>query len=97
MWRRHNLCCSYNLLNGLFCGIGNSKTPQIFVAVATVVNVILDYTLIDILQMGAIGTTKAAKVVSVLFTLMIIKRKLPFKVFKEDLKPNFKLSLEMNA
>ena len=82
---------AYNVLNGIFCGIGDSKTPLLFVAVACVVNIIADYVLIDVFRMGTAGAafaTIGAQAVSVLFSLLIIRKKLPFPVEKINFRFN---------
>ena len=84
------------IVNGIFCGVGDSKTPLIFVGIACVVNIIADYTLIDIFKMGAEGAaiaTISAQAVSVILSAFIIKKKLPFKIGKENFKFNTKLGL----
>ena len=85
---------AYNVLNGIFCGLGDSKTPLIFVGIACVVNIVADYTLIDIFKMGAEGAaiaTISAQAVSVILSGFIIKKKLPFKIGLENFKFNKKL------
>ena len=84
----------FNVLNGIFCGIGDSKTPLLFVGVACMTNILGDYLLIDIFKLGAIGAaiaTIAAQAVSVIFSFKIIKKTLPFPFLKENLK--FRTSL----
>ena len=88
----------YNVLYGIFCGIGDSKTPLLFVGIACITNIILDYVLIDLLKMGAVGAaiaTIAAQAVSVLFSLLIIKKRLPFKVCKNNFKYDKNLGLQL--
>ena len=85
----------FNVLNGIFCGLGDSKTPLLFVAVACVVNILGDYVLIDLLQLGAVGAaiaTIAAQAVSVIFSLLVIRKKLPFPIAKENLRYDRKLA-----
>ncbi len=83
-----SLCIvGYNLLSAVFRGMGDSKSPLIFVSIACVVNIIGDITLIDVFKMGAAGAaaaTVAAQAVSVVLSLVLIKKKgLPFRVAKE--------------
>ncbi len=74
---------AYNVLSGIFRGLGNSTLPLIFVAIACVVNIIGDLLLVAVFKMGAAGAaiaTVAAQAVSVLLSLIIIRRtKLPFR------------------
>lgn len=74
----------FNVLNGIFCGLGDSKTPLYFVVIACVANIIGDYVLIAVVDLGAEGAalaTIAAQAVSVAFALVLIKRRLPFDVY----------------
>lgn len=74
---------AYNVLSGIFRGLGNSTLPLIFVAIACVVNIIGDLLLVAGFGMGAAGAaiaTVLAQAVSVLLSLVIIRRtRLPFK------------------
>lgn len=70
---------AYNILSGIFRGIGNSRLPLIFVSIACVVNIIGDLVLVAGLGMGVAGAaiaTVGAQAVSVILSLTII-RKLP--------------------
>lgn len=49
----------YNIVSAVLRGMGNSKTPLIFVGIATVVNLILDYIFVAILDSGAMGAAIA--------------------------------------
>ena len=49
----------YNIVSAVLRGMGNSKTPLIFVGIATVVNIILDYIFVAILDSGAMGAAIA--------------------------------------
>ena len=44
---------AYNIIASIFRGLGDSKSPMYFVAVACVVNIILDYFFIGVLELGA--------------------------------------------
>ncbi len=72
----------YNVISGIFRGIGNSKLPLIFVFIACVVNIVGDVVLVAGFHLGAAGAaaaTIAAQAVSVVLSLVIIQRtKLPF-------------------
>lgn len=50
---------AYNVISSIFRGMGDSKTPMYFVAIAGVINVVLDYILIGPLAMGAMGAALA--------------------------------------
>lgn len=83
---------AYNLLAAIFRGLGDSKSPLLFVAVACVVNIVGDLVLVAGLHLDAAGAAIAtvfAQAVSVVFALfLLIKRKLPFKITKKDFKIN---------
>ena len=63
----------YNALSGIFRGLGDSKTPVYFVALATGINIIADFVLVGGLKMGATGAaiaTVAAQGLSFLAALV---------------------------
>lgn len=74
---------AYNVLSGIFRGLGNSTLPLVFVAIACVVNILGDLLLVAGFGMGAAGAALAtvlAQAVSVILSLFIIRRtKLPFR------------------
>ena len=82
---------AYNVISGIFRGLGDSKTPMYFVAVAGVINVILDYILIGVFDMGATGAalaTVTAQAVSVLLALFaMIHMKSGIRITGQDLTP----------
>ena len=83
---------AYNVLSGIFRGLGNSTLPLIFVAIACVVNIVGDLLLVAVFDMGAAGAaiaTVLAQAVSVLLSLIIIRRtKLPFRFKAEYIRFN---------
>ena len=83
---------AYNVLAAIFRGLGDSKSPLIFVALACVINVIGDLVLVAGLHMDAAGAALAtvfAQAVSVVFALfLLVKKKLPFKISREDFRLN---------
>lgn len=77
----------FNVLNGIFCGLGDAKTPLYFVMIACAVNIVADYVFIAHVGLGAEGAavaTIAAQAVSVVFALALIKRRLPFEMHRAD-------------
>ena len=74
---------AYNLLSAIFRGLGDSKSPLLFVFVACIVNVIGDIVLVAGFHMDAAGAaiaTVAAQALSVVFAIVIlIKKKLLFR------------------
>ncbi len=83
---------AYNVLAAIFRGLGDSKSPLTFVAVACVINVIGDLVLVAGLHMDAAGAAIAtvfAQAISVVFALfLLVKKKLPFKISREDFRLN---------
>lgn len=81
---------AYNLLGSIFRGIGDSKMPLITVAIACVLNIFGDLALVAVFHMGASGAAFAtvfAQTISVLLSLIIIKRReLPFTLTLKDVK-----------
>ena len=79
---------AYNVLAAIFRGLGDSRSPLIFVAVACVVNVIGDLVLVAGFHLDAAGAaiaTVSAQAISVVFALfLLVKKELPFKISKED-------------
>lgn len=83
---------AYNIISSIFRGMGDSKTPMYFIAVACIINIGLDYLFMGVFQMGPSGAalgTVLSQACSVLISLIIIlKRKNEMAVKKEDFKPN---------
>ena len=83
---------AYNVLSAIFRGLGDSKSPLLFVLVACIVNVFGDLALVAGLHMDAAGAaiaTVAAQAVSVVCAVvMLLKKQLPFKLSKSDFRLN---------
>lgn len=83
---------AYNLLSAIFRGLGDSKSPLLFVLVACIVNIFGDLFLVAGLHMDAAGAaiaTVAAQALSVVFAvILLVKKKLPFKIKKKDFRFN---------
>ncbi|MBD5145245.1 MAG: MATE family efflux transporter [Ruminococcus sp.] len=81
---------AYNVVSGLFRGIGNSKLPLIFVLIACVANIVLDLVTVGVFHMGVAGvafSTIFAQFISVVFSIVAIqKMKLPFAFGKGYVK-----------
>ena len=92
---------AYNLLSAIFRGLGDSKSPLIFVAVACVVNIVGDLILVAGLGMDAAGAAIAtvfAQAVSVVFALVLLaKRKLPFRITRKDFRFNAQCGRLLNV
>ena len=83
---------AYNLLSAIFRGLGDSKSPLLFVRVACIVNIIGDLVLVAGLHMDAAGAaiaTVTAQALSVVFAVMLLlKKDLPFAITKKDFRLN---------
>lgn len=80
---------AYNVISGIFRGLGNSKLPLIFVAIACVINIAGDLLFVAVFHMDVAGAALAtifAQFISVVMSLVIIKRQpLPFSVARTDI------------
>lgn len=87
---------AYNVISSVFRGIGNSRLPLIFVAIACVVNIVGDLILVAGFHMNVAGAaiaTVLAQAVSVILSIVIIRKtELPFTVKKEDICFNKEIS-----
>ena len=82
---------AYNIISSIFRGLGDSKSPMIFIAVACAANIALDYIFIGILGLGpagaALGTT-LSQAISVVFSLtVILRKKSGISLERRDLHP----------
>ena len=67
----------YNLLSGILRSVGDSRTPFLFLALSTVLNIFLDIFCIVVLKWGCAGAaiaTVAAQAISGLLCLVVIVR-----------------------
>ena len=60
------VCCTgmififgYNLVSAIMRGMGDSKRPLLFIAIASIVNLVLDLLFVPVLHMGAFGAALA--------------------------------------
>ena len=83
---------AYNLMAAIFRGLGDSKSPLLFVLVACIVNIVGDLVLVAGLHLDASGAALAtvfAQAVSVVCAvILLIKKKLPFKIRRSDFRLN---------
>ncbi len=78
---------AYNVISGIFRGLGDSKKPLLFIAVACVVNIVADLVFVGIFKLDAFGAALAtvlAQAVSVIFSLALIKKRGFFFEFKKE-------------
>ena len=82
---------AYNIISSIFRGMGDSKSPMYFIAIACAVNIVLDYIFMGAMHLGpsgaALGTTLSQTVSVVVALVMFIKGKTGITVKKSDFKP----------
>ncbi len=83
---------AYNVIASIFRGMGDSKSPMCFIAIACAANIALDYLFMGSLHLGpagaALGTT-LSQGISVLISLaVILRRKTGIRLVKQDFKPD---------
>ena len=82
---------AYNILSSIFRGMGDSKSPMYFIAIACVVNIALDYLFMGAMGMGPVGAalgTTLAQAVSVAVSLVVMRRRQRgLRITRQDLKP----------
>ncbi|WP_427813374.1 MATE family efflux transporter [Enterococcus sp. 22-H-5-01] len=97
---------SFNLLSNMVRALGDSRTPLFFLALAVVINVVLDLIFIMYFHMGVAGAgfaTVIAQVFSSLMCIWFIRRKIPllqinrkhFSFDKEEFQIHLKSALPM--
>ena len=83
---------AYNVLAAIFRGLGDSRSPLLFVLAACIINIIGDLALVAGLHMDAAGAaiaTVMAQGFSVVFAVVILmKKNLPFTIAKHDFSWN---------
>lgn len=78
---------AFNLLSNMLRALGDSRTPLFFLIIATVINIILDFTFILGLHMGVAGAgwaTITAEFISALLCWIYIKRRIPLLVLRRS-------------
>lgn len=82
---------AYNIISSIFRGMGDSKGPMYFIAVACVANILLDYLFMGVFRLGpagaALGTT-ISQAVSVLVSLVVIIKRKRVVLIKTDFVPH---------
>lgn len=83
---------AYNIISSVFRGMGDSKSPMYFIAVACVFNIILDYIFIGIWELGAagaaLGTTLSQTISVIVSFAVILKRRMIPGISASDFKPD---------
>jgi len=81
---------AYNFIGSVYRGAGDSRSPMVFIAIACVVNIVVDFIFIGYFSMGAAGAaygTVLGQAFSVLVSLLYIKKiGLGFKLSRHDIR-----------
>ena len=81
---------AYNIISSIFRGLGDSKSPMYFIAIACAANIGLDFLFMGALHLGpagaALGTT-LSQAISVVISLAVIRKKRSISLEKEDFAP----------
>ena len=81
---------AYNIISSIFRGMGDSKSPMYFIAVACAANIALDYLFMGAMRLGPVGAalgTTLAQAISVLVAFIAIRRRRSVAVSRADLRP----------
>lgn len=82
----------YNVVSGILRGLGDAKSPLVFVAIACVINIVVDLVLVGGYHMGAIGaaiaTISAQGISLILAILFMMKKGFKFEFKKSDIRIN---------
>ena len=85
---------AYNIISSVFRGMGDSKSPMYFIAVACAANILLDYLFIGALHMGPVGAalgTVVSQSISVAVSFYVILKRRSIVLQKSDFKPERKV------
>lgn len=80
---------AYNIISSIFRGMGDSKSPMYFIALACFVNIVLDYLFIGAFNLGPMGAalgTTIAQAISVVVSLLVIVRRKSINIKANDFK-----------
>lgn len=81
---------AYNIISSIFRGMGDSKSPMYFIAVACAANIGLDYLFIGVFRLGSAGAalgTTVSQAVSVVVSLAVILKRKSIVLERADFKP----------
>ena len=82
---------AYNVIASIFRGMGDSKSPMYFIAIACVINIGLDYLFMGAMHMGpagaALGTTLSQTISVIISLWVILKKQTGITMKKADFSP----------
>lgn len=85
---------AYNIISSIFRGMGDSKSPMYFIAVACAANIGLDYLFMGALHLGPVGAalgTTVSQAISVAVSLTVILKRRSIVLEKGDFRPERKV------
>lgn len=84
---------AYNIISSIFRGMGDSKSPMYFVAIACAANIALDYLFIGGMGLGpagaALGTTLSQTISVIVSLFMIMRQKAGIRLSVYHLRPHW--------
>ncbi len=91
--------CGYNALSAILRGYGDSKRPMLFILIACILNIILDFLFVAVFSMGVAGTALAtiiSQAVSMICAIFYLKkRNFIFDFRLRSFKPSGRISLHL--
>ncbi len=85
------LITAYNVISAVFRGMGDSKSPMYFIAVACAANIVLDYVFIGAMGMGprgaAFGTVLGQTISVIVALIYVFVRKTGITLKRSDFRP----------
>ncbi len=82
---------AYNIISSILRGMGDSKSPMYFIAIACIVNIILDYIFMGALHLGpagaALGTTLSQTISVAAALIFLLKKEHDLSLHRSDFKP----------
>ncbi len=82
---------AYNIISSIFRGLGDSRHPMYFIAIACISNIALDYLFMGALHMGpagaALGTTLSQAISVAVSLYAIVRLRIGIRIGRTDLKP----------
>lgn len=82
---------AYNIISSIFRGMGDTKSPMYFIAVACIANIALDYLFIGVFGFGAVGaalgTTLSQTISVIVSSIVILKQKTGITLSKKNFRP----------
>lgn len=83
---------AYNVISAVLRGMGNSKTPMVFVGIACVINIVLDYLFIGVMNLGpagaSLGTTLSQTCSVAIALIYLLRKENGLTLRHRHLKPN---------